>query len=522
MRSDSGAWAGRSSAREGAGRRSGPGAQPPVWTEWTGERVSPGGTTGPRVEGGTAVIIGPRPPGGPVDPDTSGTDGDVSASSPSPESVPATATTTTETLSRPPRSEGRVQQGPGPPLHGARRGQDVAHLSVRHLVEQPVGGHQEAVADPHVDGADRGLDDVMDAQRPGDDVAVRVPPGLLLGELAGPDELAHDGVVLAELAQVPPAQAVHPAVPQVEHQQSGPGDPGDAGHRGAHPRNPAVGARPPPDLRVGAPSAANRTPSGSSTWWRSRRSARRATAIALATAPPAWPPMPSATANTSGPASSASSLWSRTRPWWVAEPHRTSITMSRPLGEQIEADRTGRPSPQRGYTQGTEGGGVPHSWRCEPGKEVVPLSPGRATLFRSSCGAGRQPIPIARRARHGGGGGVRRDPAHPRRPFRAPRPGDRPRPHQRLPDVPARLGPCPVRVHVLARRPRPAVPPGEANRRGRRDRHRRAPRLCRGAAPAAGRPQRDGAAGRVADHLEHGRSVPSGHGLPRLGAGGAG
>src|SRR4051794_13039917 len=63
---------------------------------------------------------------------------------------------------------------------------------------------------------------------------------------------------------------------------------------------------------------------------RSRISRKVSTVIWLATSPPRWPPIPSATRNTGACASTASSFRLRTRPVSVADPQVTTIMDPRP------------------------------------------------------------------------------------------------------------------------------------------------------------------------------------------------
>ena len=71
--------------------------------------------------------------------------------------------------------------------------------------------------------------------------------------------------------------------------------------------------------------------------WRPKAAARASTAIRAATSPPAWPPMPSATANRVGVSTARSWLTERTRPVSVAEPDRRRV-ISLPHLEHGAAD----------------------------------------------------------------------------------------------------------------------------------------------------------------------------------------
>ena len=97
-------------------------------------------------------------------------------------------------------------------------GEELAHAVVVEVAVQAVGADQELVArqDVEVDGVD--LDRLVDADRPGDGVLVGVVGGagqVVLGDLAAPDQLVDERVVLGELDDLGLAQQVDPAVADV-------------------------------------------------------------------------------------------------------------------------------------------------------------------------------------------------------------------------------------------------------------------------------------------------------------------
>ena len=113
-----------------------------------------------------------------------------------------TSTTTTVTLSRPPPSLARRTSS----LRGVGRvGEAAQHRGDRrlgHLVEQAVGAQHEAVA---VVGHDRHAVDrhvVVDAEHPGEDVALRVDRGLLGRQAALAHEVGDQAVVVGELLEL--------------------------------------------------------------------------------------------------------------------------------------------------------------------------------------------------------------------------------------------------------------------------------------------------------------------------------
>ncbi len=112
--------------------------------------------------------------------------------------------------------------GPGLADEVAGRLLGVGHLAqgggdavVAQLVGEAVAAEQEPVAPvgdelPRVD-----LDVGLHAQGPGDDRALGVDPGLFPGELALPDHLLHQAVVVGELEQLAVLQPVDPGVAHV-------------------------------------------------------------------------------------------------------------------------------------------------------------------------------------------------------------------------------------------------------------------------------------------------------------------
>ena len=90
---------------------------------------------------------------------------------------------------------GRVDQG----VRGAGRvdlaGEDGADVVLADHAGQAVGAQQHAVARDQLEGDHVDVDTGFDAERPRDHRAARIELGLLLGELAGLDELGDDAVV---------------------------------------------------------------------------------------------------------------------------------------------------------------------------------------------------------------------------------------------------------------------------------------------------------------------------------------
>ena len=99
---------------------------------------------------------------------------------------------------------------------------------------QPVAAQQHDVAGPHRIGPRVDLDVELDAERAGDDRALRVLGGLLLGQLALAHQLLDERVILGQAGQRPVAEDVGAAVADVRHRQIGVVEV-DGGQGGAHP-----------------------------------------------------------------------------------------------------------------------------------------------------------------------------------------------------------------------------------------------------------------------------------------------
>ncbi len=128
------------------------------------------------------------------------------------------------------------------------------HPVLIHLVEESVAADQVAVADDglHLPGVDG--HGPVDAQGPGEDVALRVALGLLGRDAALPDQAGHQAVVLGELLDALAPEAVEPRVADVDDGEAfalGGVHVGQGGERGAHPLQVGVGARLLEDRLVG-------------------------------------------------------------------------------------------------------------------------------------------------------------------------------------------------------------------------------------------------------------------------------
>ena len=95
--------------------------------------------------------------------------------------------------------------------HGERLGQSV----VVEFVEQPVAAQQVPVAQHRLEFPAVDYRVGLDAQRPGENVALRVAGSLLGGDLPGPHQVRHQAVVIAHLCEFPNGVAVHTAVSDV-------------------------------------------------------------------------------------------------------------------------------------------------------------------------------------------------------------------------------------------------------------------------------------------------------------------
>ena len=93
--------------------------------------------------------------------------------------------------------------------------QHAADLVGAHLVEQAVGAEEEPVAGDGVDRPQVDVDGLVDAEHPGDDVALRVDLRLLGGDPPLAHEVGHHAVVLGELHERAVAEEVGAAVAHV-------------------------------------------------------------------------------------------------------------------------------------------------------------------------------------------------------------------------------------------------------------------------------------------------------------------
>ena len=96
---------------------------------------------------------------------------------------------------------------------------DVDDVVVAHLVDEAVAAQQEAVAADERQRPGVDADGRVDAERPGDDVAARVGAGLVVGDVAGGDELLHVAVVDGDAPQPAVAQEVGARVADVDERQ---------------------------------------------------------------------------------------------------------------------------------------------------------------------------------------------------------------------------------------------------------------------------------------------------------------
>ena len=115
---------------------------------------------------------------------------------------------------------GQAHQLPGR-VGGIRQpAQDRGDLAVTHLVGEAVAAEQEAVAFVGEDLPHVGLDVGPHAQHPGEDVALGVGGGLVGAELALPDQVLHQAVVLGEPAQFPLLEQVGARVAHVDDDEA--------------------------------------------------------------------------------------------------------------------------------------------------------------------------------------------------------------------------------------------------------------------------------------------------------------
>ena len=201
-----------------------------------------------------------------------------------------------------------------------RLGRGVAVLSPRYGLElvgvlevavQAVEREEELVAGEHLDHERVDLDALVDADRAGDGVLLRDLLDLLARELAALDELVEDGVVLGDLLDPAVAQQVDAAVADVGDEAVR-ADDEQRRERRAHAALAGVGLAS-SWMRAQARCTACSSRFEDVAFVTRRRRSRRLdessmssllflisswmvrTAMALATSPAAWPPMPSAT-----------------------------------------------------------------------------------------------------------------------------------------------------------------------------------------------------------------------------------
>ena len=204
-------------------------------------------------------------------------------------------------------------------LRVARRSwQHLDDVVVADLVDEAVAAQQEAVAAHDAAASRRRRARRVDAEGAGDDVAAGVGAGLVVGDVAGGDELLDVAVVDGDAPQPAVAQEVGARVADVDERELLAAAVGLGGRLGAVAGVPfagsvittsAVTVVPMPcwsGLPIGGAGRCRRWPrrspptTSSSVGADGARAATRSrsTASALATSPARWPPMPSATAKT--------------------------------------------------------------------------------------------------------------------------------------------------------------------------------------------------------------------------------
>ena len=119
-------------------------------------------------------------------------------------------------LSRPPWRLASGDELVGRRLRVGDRAQDLDDLVVADLVDEAVAAQQEAVAAHERQRPGVDADRRVDAEGAGDDVAARVGAGLVVGDVAGGDELLHVAVVDRHPAQPAVAQQVGARVADVD------------------------------------------------------------------------------------------------------------------------------------------------------------------------------------------------------------------------------------------------------------------------------------------------------------------
>ncbi len=134
----------------------------------------------------------------------------------------STSTTMTVMLSRPPAALAVSTSRSAAVLRVARWREHGGDVGVGHLVDEAVAAQHEPVATderqrPPVDAHLR-----LDAERPRDDVATGMRAGLVLGDVAGGDELLHVAVIDGDPAQAAVTEQIRARVADVgEHERLG-------------------------------------------------------------------------------------------------------------------------------------------------------------------------------------------------------------------------------------------------------------------------------------------------------------
>lgn len=100
---------------------------------------------------------------------------------------------------------------------------DFLYAFVRQHFGEPVGTEQHHIADEDVDRNEIALQDRFEPYGPGQDVAVRMPGGLLSSEAALAHIVVNEGVVPSQLRDASLSDQIRPAVADIEHQESGGG-----------------------------------------------------------------------------------------------------------------------------------------------------------------------------------------------------------------------------------------------------------------------------------------------------------
>ncbi len=136
-------------------------------------------------------------------------------------------------LSRPAGLVGLADETVGRRVEISRRAQDVAHALLGDHRREPIAAQQEDIAGPDRIGPGVDLDLGLGTQRAGDDRTLRMLGGLLLGQLALPDQLVDQRVVLRQPSQLTVPEQIGAAVADVGDGQMGVVEV-CRGQRGAH------------------------------------------------------------------------------------------------------------------------------------------------------------------------------------------------------------------------------------------------------------------------------------------------